>query len=220
MEDAVNWSTPLSPVNQHSQRDDDLNAGQRPLANQSHSEIPRELSTWQHVEKTPRECSGAEDIVNVALRVSCSRLRTCRKLLQRLRGDPLKRERFVGEFLEGHHTVVRYEPELRPAFIIDLNALTGHARRPLKYLTCPTAFLAARAGQASDLRWDLGPVVLPGRGWDHTLDCEFITQVAAQHAAQRGTHCAKQERHEGPECKVFRTLSRCVGGLGGLRGEC
>jgi hypothetical protein len=50
------------------------------------------------------------------------------------------RERFVGEFLEGHHTVVRYEPELRPAFIIDLNALTGHARRPLKYLTCPTAF--------------------------------------------------------------------------------
>ena len=85
-----NWSTPLSPANQHSRRDDDLNAGRRPLANQSHAERPRELSTWQHVEKTPRECSGAEDIVNVALRVSCSRLRTCRKLLQRLGGDPLK----------------------------------------------------------------------------------------------------------------------------------
>ena len=84
-----NWSTPLSPANQHSRRDDDLNAGRRPLANQSHAERPRELSTWQHVEKTPREYSGAEDIVNVALRVSCSRLRTCRKLLQRLRGDPL-----------------------------------------------------------------------------------------------------------------------------------
>ena len=42
------------------------------------------------------------------------------------------RERFVGEFLEGHHAVVRHKSELRPAFIIDLNALTGRARRPLK----------------------------------------------------------------------------------------
>jgi hypothetical protein len=48
-------------------------------------------------------------------------------------------ECFVGELLKRHHPLVRHQPELRPAFVIDLNALTGHVPAYQK-LTRPAAF--------------------------------------------------------------------------------